>query len=103
MGLGQACRGKAGRQIGVNTLDCDLGDVHTWTHSHYLMRQGPENYAARYYQPKIGHGAVGIFLGGVKFIETFECSSCGAQEQRVVHLYTHTVDGSELENWGHKS
>lgn len=55
------------------------------------MRQCPENYAVRYYQPKIGHGAVGIFLGGVKFIETFECSSSGAQEQTVVLLHLHTL------------
>lgn len=66
------------------------------------MRQCPENYAVRNYQPKIGHGAVGIFLGGVKFIETFECSSSGAQEQ-TVFTPAHTADGSESENWGHKS
>lgn len=72
-------------------------DICSWNHHHYLMRQCPENYAVRYYQPKIGHGAVGIFLGGVKFLETFECSSSGAQEQ------TLTADGSESENWGHKS
>ena len=23
--------------IGAKSLDCDLGDVHTWPHSHYLM------------------------------------------------------------------
>ena len=44
LGLGQACRRKAGsnRQlacIGAKSLDRDLGDVHTWPHSHYLMRQ----------------------------------------------------------------
>ena len=25
--------------IGAKSLDRDLGDVHTWPHSHYLMRQ----------------------------------------------------------------
>ena len=43
LGLGQACRRKAGtnEQLGAKSLDCDrdLGDVHTWPHSHYLMRQ----------------------------------------------------------------
>ncbi len=53
MGLGQACRRKAESNgqleqraarlqrigIGAKSLDRDLGDVHTWPHSHYLKRQ----------------------------------------------------------------
>ena len=40
-GLGQACRRKArsNEQLGAKSLDRDLGDVQTWPHSHYLMRQ----------------------------------------------------------------
>ena len=44
MGLGQAYRrraesnGQLGCGIGAKSLDRDLGDVHTWPHSHYLMR-----------------------------------------------------------------
>ena len=44
MGLGHACRrraesnGQRGCGIGAKFLDRDLGDVHTWPHSHYLMR-----------------------------------------------------------------
>ena len=41
LGLGQACRSKAksNEQLGAKSPDRDLGDVHTWPHSHYLMRQ----------------------------------------------------------------
>ena len=41
MGLGQACRRKAksSEQLGAKSLDRALGGVHTWPHSHYLMRQ----------------------------------------------------------------
>ena len=44
MGLGQACcrraesNGQLGFGIGAKSLDRGLGDVHTWPHSHYLMR-----------------------------------------------------------------
>ena len=40
LGLGQACHRKArgNKQLGAKSLDRDLGDVHTWPHSHYLMR-----------------------------------------------------------------
>ena len=46
MGLGQTCCREAKRDrqlaevgIGAKPLERDLGDVHTWPHSHYLMRQ----------------------------------------------------------------
>ena len=44
MGVGQACcrEAKSDRQlvgIGAKSLDRNLGDVHIWPHSHYLMRQ----------------------------------------------------------------
>ena len=45
-------------------------------------------YAMRYYQLKVGHGAIGIFLARIGVIETPECWWCGAQEQTVIHLYT---------------
>ena len=46
MGLGQACRCRAEshRQLGcgikAKSPDHDVGDVHTWLHSHYLIRLG---------------------------------------------------------------
>ena len=41
LGLSQACRNKAkiNKQLGAKFPDRDFGDVHTWPHSHYLMRQ----------------------------------------------------------------
>ena len=47
-----------------------------------------KKYATRYYQLKIGHGAVGAFLARIGAVETPECWWCGAQEQTVVHPYT---------------
>lgn len=41
MGLGQACCRVQGRETGIEakSLERDLGDVHPWPNSHYLMRQ----------------------------------------------------------------
>ena len=47
-----------------------------------------KKYASRYYQLKVGHGAVGTFLVRIGAIETPECWWCGAREQTVEHLYT---------------
>ena len=47
-----------------------------------------KKFAMRFYQHKIGHGAVGTFLARIGMIETPECSWCGAQQQMVIHLYT---------------
>ncbi len=46
-----------------------------------------KNYASRYYQLKVGHGAVETFLVRIGVIETPECWWCGATEQTVEHLY----------------
>ncbi len=47
-----------------------------------------KKFAMRFYQLKIGHGAVGNFLARIEIIETPECWWCRAQEQTVIHLYT---------------
>ena len=47
-----------------------------------------KKYAMRFYQLKIGHGAVGTFLARIGVMETPECWWCGTQEQTVIHLYT---------------
>lgn len=47
-----------------------------------------KKYAARYYQPKIGHGAVGTFFARIGPIETPRYWWCGAREQTVIQLYT---------------
>lgn len=42
----------------------------------------------RYYQLKVGHGAIGTFLTRIGVIESPECWWCGVTEQSVEHLYT---------------
>ncbi len=51
------------------------------------LGSAPKKYASRYYQLKVGHGAVGTFLVRIGVIETPECWWCGATEQIVEHLY----------------
>lgn len=53
------------------------------------LGSAPKKYAARSYQLKVGHGAVGTFLARIRVIETPECCWwCGEAEQSVKHLYT---------------
>ena len=47
--------------IGAKSLDRDLGDVHTWPHSHYLTRQC--NGVGGWVQLKYGCVDVGEFAG----------------------------------------
>ena len=51
-------------------------------------RKRPKKYASRYYQLKVGHGAVGTFLARIKVIESPECWWCKETVQSVGHLYT---------------
>ena len=53
-----------------------------------MLRSAPKKYASRYYQLKVGHGALGTFLARIGVIETPECWWCGVPEQTVEHLYT---------------
>ena len=53
-----------------------------------ILGSAPKKYASRYYQLKVGHGAVGIFLARIGVIEAPECWWCGVAEQTVEHLYT---------------
>ena len=53
-----------------------------------ILGSAPKKYASRYYQLKVGHGAVGTFLARIQVIETPECWWCGVPEQTVEHLYT---------------
>ena len=48
----------------------------------------PKTLAARFYQLKVGHGAVGVFLKRIGVVETDDCWWCGAPEQSVDHVYT---------------
>ena len=48
--------------IGAKSLDRDLGDVHTWPHSHYLMR--PCNGVGGWVRLK--YSCVGMKCAGAK-------------------------------------
>ena len=52
-----------------------------------VLGNAPKNYAARYYQLKVGHGAVGTYLARIGVIETPECWWCKEVVQSVEHLY----------------
>ena len=53
-----------------------------------ILGNAPKKYASRYYQLKVGHGAVGTFLARIKVIESPECWWCKETVQSVGHLYT---------------
>ena len=53
-----------------------------------LLSKAQKYYASRFYQLKIGYGAIGTFLKRIRATETAECWWCGAAEQSVIHLYT---------------
>ena len=53
-----------------------------------ILGKAPKKYAARYYQLKVGHGAVGTYLARIGKIETPQCWWCKEPAQTVEHLYT---------------
>ncbi len=53
-----------------------------------LLGNAPKKYASRYYQLKVGHGAVGTYLARIGVIETPECWWCKETVQSVEHVYT---------------
>ncbi len=55
---------------------------------HPVLGQAPKRYASRFFQLKVGHGAVGVFLKRIGVTETAECWWCQRPEQSVHHLYT---------------
>ena len=55
---------------------------------HPVLGQAPKRYASRFFQLKVGHGAVGVFLERIGVTETAECWWCRRPEQSVHHLYT---------------
>ena len=52
-----------------------------------VLGKTPKKYAARYYQLKVGHGAVGTYLARIGKIETPQCWWCKEPVQSVEHLY----------------
>ena len=53
-----------------------------------ILGNAPKKYASRYYQLKVGHGAVGTYLAKIGVIETPECWWCKETVQSVEHVYT---------------
>lgn len=53
-----------------------------------ILGNAPKKYASRYYQLKVGHGAVGTFLAKIGVIETLECWWCGGAQRSIEHLNT---------------
>lgn len=52
-----------------------------------VLAKASKKYASRFFQLKIGHAAVGVFLARIGAVDTAECWWCGKAEQSVVHLY----------------
>ncbi len=52
-----------------------------------VLGQAPKKYTSRFFQLKVGHGAVGVFLERIGAVETAERWWCGQAEQSMVHLY----------------
>ena len=59
-----------------------------------VLGQASKKYASRFFQLKVGHGAVGVFLERIGAVETAECWGCGQVEHSVVHLY------AKCRKWG---
>ena len=55
---------------------------------HPLLGRTRKFYASRFYQLKVGHGAIGTFLERIGATESAKCWWCGDAEQSVIHLYT---------------
>ena len=52
-----------------------------------VLGKASKKYASRFFQLKVGHGAVGVFLARIGAIDNAECWWCRKAEQSVVHLY----------------
>ena len=51
------------------------------------LGKAPKKYASRFYQLKVGHGAVGTYLARIGVIEAPNCWWCTETVQSVEHLY----------------
>ena len=52
-----------------------------------VLGNAPKKYASRFYQLKVGHGAVGTYLARIGVIEAPDCWWCKEAVQSVEHLY----------------
>ena len=53
---------------------------------HPVLGQAPKKYASRFFQLRVGHGVVGVFLERIGAVETAECWWCGQAEQSMTHF-----------------
>ena len=59
-----------------------------WTKGvHPVLGNAAKKYAARFYQLKVGHGAVGVYLARIGKLESPQCWWCREPVQTVEHLY----------------
>ena len=65
------------------------GHYIPWTKNNInpVLGNAPKKYASRYYQLKVGHGAVGTFLAKIGVIEAPQCWWCKEPVQSVENLY----------------
>lgn len=61
-----------------------------WTKSgiNSILGNAPKKYTSRYYQPKVGHGAIGTILARIGVIENPQYWCCKETVQSVEYLYT---------------
>ena len=52
-----------------------------------LLGKTLKRYASRYFQLKVGHGAVGTYLAKIGAVEISQCWWCGKAEQSMEHLH----------------
>lgn len=55
------------------TSNCDSYVLRIIEDISLAVKNTPKKYASRYYQLKVGHGAVGTFLVKIEAIKTLEC------------------------------
>ncbi len=60
----------------------------TKTEINPVLQNAPKKYLARYYQLKVGHGAIGTYLARIGKIGTPKCWWCKEVVQTVEYLYT---------------
>ena len=75
-------RNKRGKEAGAAII------FHGRRVSTRRLQMPQKKYASRYYQLKVGHGAVGTYLAKIGAIDTPQCWWCDRAEQTVEHLYT---------------
>ena len=62
-----------------------------------MLGQSPKKYASQFFELKVGHGVVGVFLERIGAVETAECWWCGQAEQSVFHSTQNAGNGEKKE------